>query len=182
VVFVAAHHLLSPEVEDPWTSGTTSVDAAPSTVVAAPSYRTLVAGGMGAVEVEVAEELEIDVEVTEPEEASGAHARQWQVQRVDVAVAMQSDSNFYESLDDERNGVFWATYQRLPIGTSVVLNLHIVGEGSFVIPATVRWVRRETQAGADSWPGLGLELDFVTDALHAQIERFKRVRPALFYP
>lgn len=96
--------------------------------------------------------------------------------RLDVAIAHNSDSHIWEGLDGEY-GVFLATYQTLPIGTQVELTVHLLDQ-SFEAPATVRWVRAENTG---VWPGLGLELDLLTEDIARTIERFGRVRPAMFH-
>ncbi|MEM9074537.1 MAG: hypothetical protein AAGE52_38940 [Myxococcota bacterium] len=95
---------------------------------------------------------------------------------LDISIAKQSDSHFWEGLDGEY-GVFLATYETLEIGTRAQVQLHVMGQ-SFSVPATVRWLRNENTG---IWPGIGLELDAPADDLVATIRRFGDVRPAMFH-
>lgn len=111
-------------------------------------------------------EIAIDIDLVADEESL----------HLDVAIARNSDSHIWESLDGEY-GVFLATYQTLAIGTQVRLTVHLL-DRTFDTTATVRWVRNENTG---VWPGLGLELDAVSDAFAVAIARFAQIRPAMFH-
>ena len=113
--------------------------------------------------------LEVEVDLAPPVRAPSAP-------RLAVAVAPRSESFVWEGLDGEA-GVFVATYAEHPIGAAVELELHLMGEGSFTAPGTVRFVR----AAGDCWPGLGVELDRVSPELDAALTRFARPRPPRFH-
>lgn len=117
-------------------------------------------------ELEAELEIAIDIDLVTDEERT----------HLDVAIARSSDSHIWESLDGEY-GVFLATYQTLPIDTQVRLTVHLL-DRTFDTTATVRWVRNENTG---VWPGLGLELDVVSDELAVAIARFGQIRPAMFH-
>ncbi len=120
-----------------------------------------------AAEAEVEEEIEIEVEID-------LVADQEQL-KLEVAIARNSDSHVWEGLDGEF-GVFLATYQTLAVGTQVQLTVHLL-DRTFTTAATVRWMRNENTG---IWPGVGLEIDVLTPEITTAIQRFGKVRPAMF--
>lgn len=121
-------------------------------------------------------DIEIDVELEPEIEITIDFVTHEETLRLEVEIARESDSHIWEGLDGEL-GVFLATYQTLPVGTQVHVIVHVL-DRVFEAPATVRWSRVENTG---VWPGLGLELDEVTDEIAATIQRFGMVRPAMFH-
>lgn len=112
--------------------------------------------------------LEIDLDL-QPE------ARPERVE-LEAAVALRSDSHLWEGFDGEL-GVFVATVTELPLGTPVALTLHLAGEPTITVSATVRFLRDDP----NQWHGLGLELDRPTAYLREAFRRFAHLRPPAFY-
>lgn len=109
--------------------------------------------------------IEIPVDVDEPEPVA-----------LEVSIARQSESAIWEGLDGEV-GVFFATYDELPIGTEVVLTVHLTGERPFETRARVVWLRN----APGLWPGLGLRLLENRPDVWFRIQRFsQRWRAPMF--
>jgi hypothetical protein len=109
--------------------------------------------------------IEIPIDVDEPEPVA-----------LEVSIARQSESAIWEGLDGEV-GVFFATYDELPIGTEVVLTVHLTGERPFETRARVVWLRN----APGLWPGLGLRLLENRPDVWFRIQRFsQRWRAPMF--
>lgn len=96
---------------------------------------------------------------------------------------MESDHNFYTGLvqDISRGGVFVATHDLRPIGTTYVLRLRLPGvDAGVVAEAVVRWVR-EASAHSDAPAGMGLQFVALSPEAHAAIHEFLRRRESIFY-
>jgi len=130
--------------------------------------------------------LELDIELAEPRPAAAVdpdpsievdldglaperHA-------LEAAVALRSESHLWEGFDGDL-GVFVATYRELPIGSPVTLTLHLLGEPTLTLHATVRFLRDDPS----QWRGLGLQLDQPTAYLREAFRRFGRRRPPAFF-
>lgn len=110
--------------------------------------------------------LEIPIDVDEPE-----------LLALEVSIAPQSESAIWEGLDGEL-GVFLATYDELPLGTEVMLTLHLTGERPFVSRARVVWLRNAPGV----WPGLGLRLLENRPDVWFRLQRFsQRWRAPMFH-
>ncbi|MBX3246186.1 MAG: hypothetical protein KF901_03310 [Myxococcales bacterium] len=97
-------------------------------------------------------------------------------ERVEVAVALQSESALWEGLDGEL-GVFWATYEERALGTPAQLTVHLTGETSFTVRATLVW----TRSAPGVWPGHGFRIDAPTPDVWFRMQRFARRRAPLFH-
>ncbi len=124
------------------------------------------------IDIELAEASSIEVDIDIALEPANDQERV----ALETAVAPRSDSHLWEGFDGEL-GVFVATVQELPIGTPVALTLHLTGEPTVTIPATVRFLRDDPR----HWPGLGLQLDRPTHYLREAFRRFTHHRPPTFY-
>jgi hypothetical protein len=102
--------------------------------------------------------IEIPIDVDEPEPVA-----------LEVSIARQSESAIWEGLDGEV-GVFFATYDELPIGTEVMLTVHLTGERPFETRARVVWLRN----APGLWPGLGLRLLENRPDVWFRIQRFSQ--------
>ena len=101
------------------------------------------------------------------------------IEKVDVAVEIDSESNFYTGIsgDISAGGVFVATHTPQPIGAKIRLNIYLFGS-LFGTRGQVAWLR-ET---GDTIPGMGvrfLELDL---PLEQTILKFAGIREPLFQP
>lgn len=99
---------------------------------------------------------------------------------LEVAIAPQSESNFYGGFDaDNPDGVFVATHYDLAIGTPVYLSVHLPGGFGFRSAALVDFVREP--ATSEPTAGLGLRLCGLTGPMRRLIREFVKYRPPMFY-
>jgi Tfp pilus assembly protein PilZ len=126
--------------------------------------------------------LDLDIEVEEPRTLDELEEVLSPLPELEVALAPESDSNFYAAFDDEHpSGVFLATYTSvLPIGAPVYLTVHLPG-GSFRTPALVEWVRPAEAAAPGSPPGVGFALCGLDVRQQRLIRAFVRHRRPMFY-
>ncbi len=110
-------------------------------------------------------EIEIEIEVETPV-------------RLEAALAWQSQSQLWADRDGTI-GIFLASYTVLPVGAEIELHVHLPGEQPFTAPARVCWLREGSEG---SWPGLGLELEWLTLEAHDAIARFAQMRRPLDMP
>jgi len=98
--------------------------------------------------------------------------------RVEAELTLESDSNVFTGLvrDVSRGGVFVATYQPLPVGTAVLLDL-ILPDDRIEIRGEVRW-RRELCEEAP--PGMGIEFEELEASAQSSIEAFCDRREPLY--
>ena len=101
---------------------------------------------------------------------------------VDFEVSIDGPHNFFTGItqDISKGGVFLATYQIYPIGTTMKLSFIIEG-GSFTVDAIVRWIRSpENITGNDIQPGMGLQfLNPGTDIVNAFDKFLEKKEPLL---
>lgn len=103
--------------------------------------------------------------------------------QVQVEVSMHTEHNFYTGLTENisEGGLFIATYEQLPIGTTLDVELSLPDHPPIVSQAQVRWVREHTQFTEDVSPGVGVQfIDLDADQRQA-IESFLQQRPPLFF-
>ncbi len=97
---------------------------------------------------------------------------------VDVALAQRSESNFYAAFDGTV-GVFWATYEPIPVGTRVSVTLILPGGVELVRDAVANWERGPVE---DGWPGVGLQFEELDSHLLDRIRSFARFREPMYVP
>lgn len=99
---------------------------------------------------------------------------------IEVEIGLSSESHIYTglSLDVSTGGVFVATYEPAPSGTSV--SLYFVLPDGFVVNAdgVVRWTRAAT---ADAPPGMGVAFVNISSEAIAHIASFCASRPPLYF-
>jgi len=101
---------------------------------------------------------------------------------VEVALAPNSESNFYGGFDaSQPDGVFVATYRDLPIDTPVYAVVHLPGGYRFRTPALVEFVREPEAASAGLPAGVGLRMCGLDGRMRRMIRAFARHRPPMFY-
>ncbi|MCZ7681583.1 MAG: TIGR02266 family protein [Sandaracinaceae bacterium] len=99
-------------------------------------------------------------------------------------LTLYSESNFYAGFTEDisEGGVFVATYAKLPVGAAVSLHLSLPGDFEIRATGTVRWLR---ESGADEDgtepPGMGIELEWISDEDRELIREFVRNRSPLFF-
>ncbi|HEY8428471.1 MAG TPA: hypothetical protein VIL20_08865 [Sandaracinaceae bacterium] len=127
------------------------------------------------------DDLELDIEVEEPpiEELEAIVSP---VPTLEVALAPNSDSNFYAGFDEDHpTGIFVATYSRLPVGAPAYLDVHLPGGHRFRTAAIVEWIRPPEAAAPGTPAGLGFAMGGLDDEARRLIRRFVRHRKPLFY-
>lgn len=102
---------------------------------------------------------------------------------VEANLGAHSPTNFYKGLSGndvvKDGGLFVATYDIPPLGTSLWVSVHMPGGYEFQAIAEVRWTR-ETGAG-DAPPGFGCAFRSITEEARALIYRYVRNREPLFH-
>ena len=101
---------------------------------------------------------------------------------IEMEVGIGSESNFYVGFTENlsASGVFVATYSPKPIGSKVDVTLTLPTGAQLVVPGTVRWMRSATPSG-DTWPGMGVQFDKLSDDEESKIRDFIRFRDPLFF-
>lgn len=97
---------------------------------------------------------------------------------IDVALTLEGDSCLFAGISGEisRGGVFVATYQPIPVGRRVRVQLCVL-EWDVEFESCVSWRREATEACA---PGIGVTFQNLDDAALDRIRRFGRLRPPLY--
>ena len=125
-------------------------------------------------------EIEVEVEVAPlPEEAEEALG---ELPELEVALAPRSESTLYGGFDaDPAEGVFIATYERLPVGSALFVRVHLPGGHGFRTPATVEFVR-EPEAEQPGLPvGMGVRLKGLDARMRGLLKTFARFRTPMFW-
>lgn len=127
-------------------------------------------------------EIEVEVELDEPGELGSLEGVLGALPELEVALAPNSDSNFYAGFDDEHpDGVFVATYSQLAVGAPVYVTVHLPGGYRFRSAAMVEWAR-SGEACAPGLPvGIGLSLCGLDLPTRRLIRSFVRHRKPMFY-
>lgn len=127
-------------------------------------------------------DLDLDIEVEEPRTLDELDEVLSALPEVEVALAPQSESNFYCGFDETHpDGVFVATYEDLPEGTPVYVKVHLPAGYRFRTPAIVEW-RRPPEASTEGLPaGVGLKMCGLDHRMWRLIRSFARHRKPIFY-
>ena len=103
--------------------------------------------------------------------------------QVHVAITLQSESNFWTgvTMDMSTGGLFVATYNILPIGTKLDVNIDLAGKSDAIQSrAEVRWIR-EYRDDNEMTPGMGIQfLDMSKDDTD-RVNAFINNRDTLLY-
>ena len=101
---------------------------------------------------------------------------------VEMEVGIGSESNFYVGFTENLSaqGVFIATYSPKAMGSKVDVTLTLPTGAHMVVSGTVRWIRNASQSG-DTWPGMGVQFDNLSDEQESKIREFIRIRDPLFF-
>jgi len=127
------------------------------------------------------------VRASDPQEEHPRPANQRSHQRVQVQVqvevSMHTEHNFYTGLTENisEGGLFIATYEQLPIGTTLDVKLSLPDHPPIESQAQVRWVREHTQFTEDVSPGVGVQFIHLEADQRQAIESFLQQRPPLFF-
>jgi len=113
------------------------------------------------------------------------------VARVEAALGAHSATNFYKGLSGndviESGGIFIATYQIPPIGSTLLVHVSLPGGYEFEAQAVVRWTRDAANSippgggGHESPPGFGAQFTHVSQEARQLVYRYVRNREPLFH-
>ena len=114
-----------------------------------------------------------------------AHDERREYRRVplEVEVSLASENNFYTGFtsDISEGGLFIATRELVPVGTSVEFELKL-GSGRVQVKGLVRWVREYSDLTEQVPPGVGVEFLNLHPKVAAAINAFiGQRRDSLFY-
>ncbi|MBK6849928.1 MAG: TIGR02266 family protein [Proteobacteria bacterium] len=103
---------------------------------------------------------------------------------IEAEISLTSEHNLYAGIanDISEGGVFVATYQPLPVGTEVAIELSFEGVGGprLRVNGEVRWHRGDKVASRAA-PGMGLRFIDLQDDLRQWIAEFVRQREPEFF-
>jgi uncharacterized protein (TIGR02266 family) len=102
---------------------------------------------------------------------------------IELEVGVECESNFYLGLTESisEGGLFIATHQVRPIGTTIDVSLNLPGcEQTIRSTAAVRWVRDYSE-DSDAAPGMGVRLEKIEPEHLQSIRKFLSERPPLFF-
>jgi len=113
----------------------------------------------------------------------GAEKRTSPRVEVQVEIGMHTEHNFYTGLSENlsEGGVFVATYDALPVGSSLDLTINLPGHPPIRTQGTVRWVREYHKFTEDVSPGVGVQFMNLAEADQRAIKDFLRRRAPLLY-
>jgi uncharacterized protein (TIGR02266 family) len=110
--------------------------------------------------------------------------RTWPRASAYVGISVYSDHNFYTgfSLNLSEGGVFVATHNLVPVGSTVVLHMILPFDDVPVVTmAEVRWYRDYSEE-SDGPPGMGLKFVDIDPSSLEVVKRFvSTVREPLFF-
>ncbi len=121
----------------------------------------------------------------EEESEVAINRRSSERKKVRVAVTMSSDSNLYVGFADNMSegGLFVATHELLPVGTTVDLQIRLPDDDEPLdITGKVRWQRPVASATDTALPGFGVEFQDLTDEEQEHLEEFLEDREPIFHP
>ncbi len=161
---------------------TQATDMAPPPVSAAPCAPLPPTGAGG---FPVLRQLSIssgplDDELTAPETAATErrdNARHPYVQHVEFV----AESHFFAGLtqDISSGGLFVATYEMVPVGTKLTIQLELPDGNELEVEGVVRWQRREPTQDSER-PGIGIAFTNLSAENLTRIRAFCEARPPLY--
>lgn len=103
--------------------------------------------------------------------------------RMQAQVDFESDDNFFNgfSANISDGGVFVATVNVLPLGTSVDIGFTLPTGERIECKGVVRWVREIDDKQPDVFPGMGVQFVDLEDRSAQAIETFIQQREPMFY-
>ena len=116
-------------------------------------------------------------------ETHGAEKRTSKRIPVAVDVSMQTPHNFYMGLTENlsEGGLFVATYDDLPLGTEVELQINLPNSPGIKTRGIVRWIRGFSEFTEDAVPGVGLQMVDLSEADQQAIRSFLAQRDPIYY-
>ncbi|RKH01065.1 TIGR02266 family protein [Corallococcus sp. CA047B] len=104
--------------------------------------------------------------------------------RMHTTIDMRSDSNFFTgfSMDISEGGIFIATVEAVPRGTSVDLDFTLPGGRPLTVNGVVRWARDGNDRTPELMPGVGVQFTALPPEVAHAISSFVATRDPMFYP
>ncbi|MBE4752286.1 TIGR02266 family protein [Corallococcus sp. ZKHCc1 1396] len=104
--------------------------------------------------------------------------------RMHTAIDMRSDSNFFTgfSMDISEGGIFIATVEAVPRGTTVDLDFTLPGGRPLTVNGVVRWARDGNDRTPELMPGVGVQFTALPPEVAHAISSFVATRDPMFYP
>ena len=158
-----------PRLDPPPTTSVPSAHASPVTAQGIPLLRQLCISSI---------ELSDSVAVTENQ---ATDRRNNQRRAYEQHVEFVAESHFFAGLtqDISTGGLFVATYELLPVGTKLSIQLEMPDGSELEVQGVVRWLRREATQDSER-PGLGIAFTDLSEENLARIRAFCQERPPLY--
>ncbi|HEX5750867.1 MAG TPA: TIGR02266 family protein [Archangium sp.] len=104
--------------------------------------------------------------------------------RMVAAIDQRSDSNFFTGFTTNitEGGIFVATVQSVPRGTTVDLDVLLPGTRSMTVTGVVRWTREVNDKTPELMPGLGVKFSYLPPEVSEVISDFVATREPMFFP
>jgi uncharacterized protein (TIGR02266 family) len=104
--------------------------------------------------------------------------------RMVAAIDQRSDSNFFTGFTTNisEGGIFVATVQSVPRGTSVDLDVLLPGTRSMTVTGVVGWTREVNDKTPELMPGLGVRFSYLPPEVTSVITDFVATREPMFFP
>ncbi|GAC1351180.1 MAG: hypothetical protein NVSMB1_01720 [Polyangiales bacterium] len=103
---------------------------------------------------------------------------------IEAELGAHSSSNFYKTLSGndivDHGGNFVSTYASPPIGSAVMIRIHLPGGYHFDCQGRVKWTR-DARDNPDAPPGFGAQFQGISAEQRQLIQRYVRNREPLFY-
>jgi len=102
---------------------------------------------------------------------------------LEAEIGVYSDSNFYTGFtqDISAGGLFVATYDLHPIGTSVEVEFALPDGHQLKVKGIVRWLRDPIEDTPGVFPGMGVQFAGLSPQDQQAIEEFIANRPPMFF-
>lgn len=103
--------------------------------------------------------------------------------KLEANIGATTESNFFVGFSGEisEGGVFIASYDTLPVGSSTHLLVTLPGGFEMNVQGTVKFVRDPLDMMAEAEPGMGVAFNALDDKDRELILRFIRKRAPMFY-
>jgi uncharacterized protein (TIGR02266 family) len=104
--------------------------------------------------------------------------------RMQATIDMRSDSNFFTGFTTNvsEGGIFVATVQTVPRGTTVDLDFTLPGGRPMKVTGVVRWTREVNDKTPELMPGLGVQFSNLPPEVASAITDFVATREPMFFP
>ena len=114
---------------------------------------------------------------------AGSERRIFDRRAIEVEIGVYSDSNFYTGFTEDisEGGLFAATYDLVPIGSSIDVEFTLPGGHQVKVTGEVRWLRDPIEDDTGAPPGMGIRFVELGSQDHAAISEFVCARTPMFF-